>query len=289
MSKVALIVRGPSGNILYDTSKAIYGLIKSGPVEYAGRWSKYQSIFTDPMYSFRVTNAISPIVFTVGSCGRPYQSKEGNDTVFYFAGPVGGIRVYCFDLMRPIFKGPALKTRSETDSFTFNSSQMPLNIVGSNTPPPPTGPWSPPPSLQVPTNPVGGFYGGSWYHAQEEYVDRGNPGNSIAGFRCNYYDFVADPTRTKTFAAYLPWSRGCFQVGETNAASGRYSIYGEEEGCSGIGAGLIRHVFWTAPETTYTFINNQNRGGIYSLTVEPRPACMYIDTADYPYPFNPQL
>lgn len=289
MSTASLIVRNQQGEILYDTSKATYGLIKSGPVEYAGRWSKYNSIFTDLVYSFTVTNAISPIVFVVGTCGQPYQSKEGDNTVFYFAGPVAGLQVYCFDIMRPIFSGPALKTRDSSANFTFNSLQRPLAVRGVSTPPVPSGPWAPLPSSQVPTDPVSGFSGGSSFLAQEEYIDRGNPSLSVAGFRCYYYDFVADPTRTKTFAAYIPWGRGCFSLGNVNTGSSVFYVGSLAEGCGGVGSGLIRHTFWTAPETSYEGVSNQFRPGIYSLNVSPRPTSLYIDTAEYPYPFNPQL
>lgn len=283
MSKSALVVRDASGSMLYDTSKTIYGLIKSGPVEFAGKWNRYQSGMGDYIYAFRVTNAVSPVVFTVGTCGRPYQSKEGDDTVFYFSGPVSGLRVYCFDIMRPIFTGPALKTRDESSNFTFNSLQRPLNVKGTTVCPPPTGPWAPPPSAQVPTTPVG-IQGGSSYHAQAQIISQ-----MIAGFRAYYYDALIDPTRQKVFAAHIPWSRGCWILGDVNEGSGSYYIQGGDEGCSGIGGGFIRHIFWGAPETTYTSVDVRNRPGMYSLTVDPRPACMYIDTAEYPYPFNPQL
>lgn len=139
----ALIVRKPNNSILYDTSKAAYGLIKAGPVVAAGQWNRLDpnkgnkpSYFADDIYKFEVENAVSPIVFVYGKSGKPFQSMEGNKQVFYFAGPVSGIQVYCFDLMRPIFTGPALKTRGEDGGLTFNSLQFPLNVKGTSTPPP---------------------------------------------------------------------------------------------------------------------------------------------------------
>lgn len=273
MKKAALIVRNPSGDILYDTSKSIYGLIKSGPVEFHGYWSRAnQPIYTDTIYKFTVDNAISPIVFTVGNCAKPTESKEGNKHVFYFAGPVSGIKVYCFDIMAPIFKGAGLKTRAEDSSFTFNSLQRPLNVIGTSTAPPPARPWDD----KNPTSPFGG--GGTFVG---QYESRGSPW--IAGWHAWYINIQLDPSIE--YAAHIPWSRGCF------SATGNFNdlyptMSGEEEGCTGYMGG-VTHLFWAAPESSYMRVHSSTRTGIYSLSYEPRPACMYIDTSKYPYPFDP--
>lgn len=275
MAKAALIARDSAGNILYDTSKSIYGLIKSGPVEYHGTWSRLQpsggwSVFYDDIYKFVVENAISPIVFVTGACNQPQQSKEGNKHVFYFAGPVSGINVYCFDIMAPIFTGPALKTRAEDGKFTFNSLQLPLNVIGSSTPPPPTGPWSE-------TAPVAAFAGGT------SSVVVGQPtGSRLGGFRGWFWTRALDPA--KTYAAHIPWSRGCWCTGQLNSDT----IYrgSRHEGCYGQ-AGSIVHCFWTSPETTYGSLHSTTPQGITALTVDPRPSCSYIDTSQYPFPFDP--
>lgn len=278
MSKVALIVRDASGEVLYDTSKSVYGLIKSGPVVYHGLWLRQQGAianrFSDMIYKFTVDNAVSPIVFTVGDCGKPIESKEGDTHVFYFVGPVQNIKVYCFDVMRPIFNGAALKTRSEDSEFTFNSLQRPLNVIGSGEPLAPSGPWSD-------KNPVNPFIGGGNYLAQAASV-RPTP---IAGWYAWYRDTPLTPN--VEYAAHIPWSRGCFSVTYTGLYDDRYAS-GHAEGCSGR-IGGIRHLFWGAPETTYTSVYSTTPVGCYSLTVAPRPSCSYIDTAEYPYPFNPQL
>lgn len=269
MNIAALIARTENGEVLYDTSKSIFGLIKSGPVEYHGRWRRYQSIFYDNIYKFTVEGAISPLVFTVGDCGKPIQSKEGNTYVFYFLGPESfNIKVYCFDVMAPIFSGPALKTRNSAGEFTFNSLQRPLNIIGTNIPPPPSGPWSD----KVPVAPLSG---GSAYVAQ--YI-----ANPLAGWGAYGYSVALDPNIE--YAAHIPWARGCFSA--FPAGGNQTYMGGMSEGCSGYKGG-IRHVFYAAPETSYEPVHSTFPTGVYSLVYGPRPSCSYINTAEYPYPFNP--
>ncbi|MGY2183266.1 hypothetical protein [Pseudomonas agarici] len=281
-----LIARLPTGEVLYDTSKSVYGLVRSGQLtEYVGRWSKLSSVFTDDIFKFVVPRALSPIVFTHGVCGQPYQSREGDDVVFYFANPKGAVRVYAFDLMRPIFSGPALKTRDSNESFTFNSLQWPMNIAGLSTPPVPTGPWYPLPGGPQPSIAVGGFSGGNNYLAQDSEGAVGNP-TPLSGFRAHYFDRVIDAT--KNFAAHIPWSRGCAQISGTGGQFNNFYLYGMVEGCSGLPGGIVRHMFWSGAGTTYSGTSSQWQQGLYLLNTDPRPTSMLIDIGAYPYPFDPQ-
>ncbi|AEK81714.1 Hypothetical protein PFL_6271 [Pseudomonas protegens Pf-5] len=271
----ALIVRKESEEILYDTSKSVYGLVKSGPVEYHGIWRKLHpaggpSPYYDNIYKFTVENCVNPIVYVTGTCGKPFASKEGTSSVFYFAGPVEGIKVYCFDVMAPIFKGPALKTRDENGGFTFNSLQRPLNIIGTSTPPPPSPPY--------PNGRVAPFLGGYQVLVLDQPLLP-----SRAGFRGYFYTVPLNPA--KTYAANIPWSRGCWLASQL----GRDEVWqtGSQEGCSG-DTGSITHSFWTSPETTHGTVHSTTPTGWFSLTVNPRPQCTYIDVSEYPYPFNPQ-
>nr|BFD43162.1 hypothetical protein FFPRI1PSEUD_46610 [Pseudomonas sp. FFPRI_1] len=271
----ALIARDESGNVLYDTSKSIYGLIKSGPVEYAGTWRRFQpsgavSVYYDNIYKFEVEGAISPLVFVTGASNKPFQSKEGSKTVFYFAGQVDGIKVYCFDVMRPIFTGPALKTRKDDGRFTFNSLQQPLNVIGASTPP---APASFPNGTQVP------FSGGSIGVLISQPT-----GSTLGGVLWAYYTVNLDAS--KTYAAHIPWDRGCgfvSQLGSDTVFRGAV-----HEGCYGQ-QGSIVHCMWNSPETTYAGVHSTTPQGFTSLLADRRPSCSYIDTAEYPYPFNPQL
>lgn len=271
----ALIVRDESGNVLYDTSKSIYGLIKSGPVTYHGRWQRFQSggagsVYYDNIYKFEVEGAVSPLVFVTGASNKPFQSKEGNKTVFYFAGQVDGIKVYCFDIMRPIFTGPALKTRKEDGGFTFNSLQRPLNVVGTSTPP---GPVTFPNGMQTP------FSGGSVAVLIPQPT-----GSRLGGVLWAYYTVNLNPS--KTYAAHIPWDRGCgfvSQLGSDTVFRGAV-----HEGCYGQ-QGSIVHCMWNSPETTYDGVHSTTPQGFMALLSNRMPSCSYIDTAEYPYPFNPQL
>ncbi len=280
MGATALIVRDNSGSILYDTSKAIYGLIKSGPVEFIGSWNKLSpnggySVYTDFIYKFEVEGALSPILFTNGACAKPVQSREGNKSVFYFAGPVANLKVYCFDIMRPILSGPALKTRAESGRFTFNSLQWPLNVIGTTVPPPSTGVGA-----DGRLNP---FTGGRQFLISDEIFPNRQAASAGAEFRVSL-----DPS--KNYAAYIPWSRSVEWVlwdpgtGWTNPAV-RSSA---EEGCCG-GLGYVAHYMWTTPENTYDRVDVRTRPGFFNILNDRRPRSAYIDVAEYPYPFNPQL
>ncbi|MCU7645677.1 hypothetical protein [Pseudomonas piscis] len=278
MTKAALIVRKPDGTILYDTSKSIYGLIKSGPVEFDTIWRRLQPsggphIYYDNIYKFVVKNALSPIVFVVGACNQPVMSKEGSDTVFYFAGQVADIKVYCFDLMAPIFTGPALKTRAEDGVFTFNSLQHPMNIIGTSIAPPPT---------MGPSQFGNPFAGGNRRLIVPQYLG----GSYLGGYYEYYVEIFLDGS--KTYASHIPWSRGCVFQGQLPAPDTDIYRGSLHEGCYGMAGGIV-HNLWTSPETTYGNIRGGPgvQQGVTNLQVEPRPQCSYIDVSEYPYPFDP--
>ncbi|XSS65417.1 hypothetical protein ACP9OK_10770 [Pseudomonas sp. B11] len=280
MATAALIVRTPGGKVLYDTSKAVYGLIKAGPVTYHGPWYRLDpatgrpNIYADNMYKFEVENAISPIVFVYGMSGKPTQSKEGNKQVFYFGGPVSGIRVYCFDIMQPIFTGPALKTRAPDGSFTFNSLQFPLNVKGTSTPP--STQAVPNSTMIIP------FAGGGLYWWPEP------PGESpgyVAGIRSQAIRVPLDAT--KKYAAHIPWNRGVQWIGDWTNAGGHASRWqgSGAEGCYGED-GAVSHIIWASEESTFASVPAWYGVGFFNMANDRRPACSYIDLAEYPYPFN---
>lgn len=278
--KTALIARGESGNVLYDTSKSIYGLIKSGPVTYHGRWMRlrpsgggYPS-YQDSIYKFEVEGGVSPILFVYGDCGKPYQSKEGTKQVFYFAGPIGELKIYCFDIMRPIFSGPALKTRAEDGRFTFNSLQWPLNVIGASTPPPPEG---------VGGDSIRPFAGGRSGILQYPTMGSGIAGSMYARVKINL-------NASKKYAAHIPWSRGVEWVYPFETGGGHVDNFrgSGEEGCSGTDGG-VNHLIWTAPETTFGSVHTTTPVRFFNMAWDRLPRCPYIDIAEYPYPFDPQL
>ena len=147
--------------------------------------------------------------------------------------------------MAPIFTGPTLKTRAEDGTFTFNSLQWPLNVIGTSISTPPTGPWSG-------TVPVGVFAGGT------TYVVIAQPTSStLGGFSGWFWARALDPQ--KTYAAHIPWIRGCWSTGQLNSDTiYRGSLH---EGCYGQ-TGSIVHCFWKSPETTYGSVHSTTPQGI---------------------------
>ena len=152
-----LVVKKESGELLFDTSKICYGLVKSGTFTYMERWqrkylrgfdldpnkgSSWEDSFRagDDMYGFSLSQAVSPIVFIVGRGCFNGSALAGSDMYFYYSGANASTKFYCFDLMRnDIPGGPYLKTFNEAGEITFNSLQAPLNVIASMGAPAPTG------------------------------------------------------------------------------------------------------------------------------------------------------
>lgn len=267
-----LVVKKEDGSILYDTRKITYGLVKSGPVTSLGLiWRRWQpsgaaSFFYDYVYSFRVTNAIAPIVFVTGASSRPWPSREGSDIVFYFTGLVGNIKVYCFDEMQSIYSGAGLRTRRDDDVVTFNSLQYPLNVVGVSTPPPPVA------------------FGGGRYYAFNGagYSERIVIQPTAQGF----YAECTLPVKLTggiSYAAYIPWSRSMIFGAQATGAGIWYNT--SNEGCYG-GVGEINHVFAADGMGTSDSQNGYGIGVRSPPASDRQPTCSYIDTSQYPYPFN---
>lgn len=267
-----LIVKKESGEVLYDTRLITYGLVKSGPVTALGlAWRRVQpsgaaSYFYDYVYSFRVPNAISPIVFVTGASSKPWPSREGNDVVFYFTGAVSSIKVYCFDEMQNIYSGAGLRTRTDDNGVTFNSLQYPLNVLGSSTPPPPA------------------VFGGGRYYAYNGvgYFEKVIIQPTAQGF----YAECGLPIKLNantTYAAYTPWSRGLIFGSQSTGAGVWHNT--SSEGCYG-GVGEIVHVFAADGMGTSDSQNGYGIGVRSPPASDRQPTCSYIDTAQYPYPFN---
>lgn len=268
-----LIVKKEDGETLYDTRLITYGLVKSGPVTSLGlAWrrnlpSGLPGGTYDYVYSFRVPNAIAPIVFVTGASSKPWPSREGTDIVFYFTGLVGGIKVYCFDEMQNIYTGAGLRARNETDLVTFNSLQYPLNVIGVSTPP------------------VAVAVGGGRYYAYNGagYFER----PVIAPPDQGFYVECTLPVNLDaaiTYAAYIPWSRSLL-YGQATANGGRIYYNTSNEGCYG-SAGAVNHTFAADGMGTSDFVVGAMFGVRSPPASDRQPTCSYIDTSQYPYPFN---
>ncbi len=292
-----LTVRKDNGEILFDTDKITYGLVKSGNMQLIQSWSRQtlKSVHLDPtnganwnrstivappagdvLWGFTVDNARSPIVFIHGPGCLDGTIKSGNSLTFLYSGASTSTQFYCFDLMsNNMIGGPYLKTYRESDGvLTFNSLQPPLNIVHSATPTPP----SPPPSgstsvvpysgagVRVFSRQKGGMVGGVLL---EDQTDCALDIEISAGIK---------------YATYLPWSRGC---GIWDSLFSHDSAYGCVEGAYGR-VGGISFMFGAAAGTTRTYApaGPGSAGGWRDVPTDRYPIALSIDATNLPFPFN---
>ncbi|WP_446440332.1 hypothetical protein [Pseudomonas sp. 910_21] len=109
-------------------------------------------------------------------------------------------------------------------------------------------------------------------------------GSTLGGVLWAHYTVNLNPS--KAYAAHIPWDRGCGFVSQLGSSTVfRGAVH---EGCYGQ-QGSIVHCMWNSPETTYDGVHSTTPQGFMSLLSDRMPSCSYIDTAEYPYPFNPQL
>jgi hypothetical protein len=144
----SLIVRKPDGSVLFDTQYITHGLVKSAYLVADETWprkylksanlnpdqgSSWEDSFRagDQMFSITVNNALNPIVFIVGKGALQGTARSGNTLKFFYSGADGSTKAYVYDLMSDNVLGspPWLKTRRVDGSISFNSLQVPLNIV----------------------------------------------------------------------------------------------------------------------------------------------------------------
>lgn len=284
-----LVVKKESGELLFDTSKICYGLVKSGTFTYMERWqrkylrgfdldpnkgSSWEDSFRagDDMYGFSLSQAVSPIVFIVGRGCFNGSALVGSDMYFYYSGANASTKFYCFDLMRnDIPGGPYLKTFNEAGEITFNSLQVPLNVIASMGAPAPTG-----------TDRYGrryGYAGGRW-----ELVRR-----QTANVDSQAHHLIDIPLSAGVeYAACLPWSRAA-NAFLGNALTGVDGIvYGMSEGAFGRSGG-ISFMFAPAGVTTQAGTpSNQYSlpGSFEGFPVDRSPTALVINTANYPFPYR---
>ena len=289
-----LIVTKDTGELLFDTSKICYGLVKSGNFTYISNWGRRAlksaqldkndgASWTatneivagdnslDVMHGFTLTNFKSPIVFLVGPGCNVGTKVSGTTMTFYYINASPSTRFYCFDLMDDgIAGGPYLKTYNSSGVITFNSLQPPLNIVATLTPPAPPG--------------TSGFAyaGGTNQMLQTQ-------GTSASGriiyprAQCVYtYSLTAGVE----YAAHLPWARGCGLIIGTDLSPIAMASYsGCSEGVYG-GVGSVTFQMGTTGGSVYDTQINAVNGYIWSGVPALRPTALIITTANLPFPFR---
>lgn len=295
MSDPKLIVQNEAGELLFDTRKITYGMVKSGFMVSLGYWNRryfkggnvdpaiganwtpstYMDAPTtgnDAIHGFTIPRARSPIAFiTGGGALNSLSMNPDGSATFFYTGASTSSKFYCFDLMADdVPGGPFLKTRKEDGSITFNSLQPPLNVYTTLTPPPP----------QLPQGQTGGWYlpytGGSGVFVR-------NPFQGAVTYRFYY----TVPLPGGEYAASLPWTRGA-QVRAEYQQNQSKGFHGVVEGAFGVSGG-VTFCFVEAGGTPYEFGNDPQRipGTFYTgFTVDPKPTAMVISTASLPFPYR---
>jgi hypothetical protein len=285
----SLIVRKPDGSVLFDTQYITHGLVKSAYLVADETWprkylksanlnpdqgSSWEDSFRvgDQMFSITVNNALNPIVFIVGKGALQGTARSGNTLKFFYSGADGSTKAYVYDLMSDNIPGspPWLKTRRIDGSISFNSLQVPLNIVAAVQAPGPAaadqyGRYS------------GPYAGGAWQaiRYQTASVD------PIA-----HYVVDIPLAAGVEYAAFLNFSRGC--AGYWASLTGvNPQIVGMSEGAYGR-VGGISFMFGPAGATTDIGFNGfmSSPGSVGGLPTDRYPVALVVITSNLPFPFN---
>lgn len=280
-----------NGQLLFDTEKITYGLLKSGYLSFQVNWprlyhrsaqlppnegSSYaESSITDAVHGFSVTGAVAPIVFITGSgisCGS---SKSGDTTTFYFIGASPSTKFYYFDTMRNTLNGAGLKCYDESGVLTFNSLQYPLNIVARiNAPPPPT------PTVINGIAMYGVPFAGATKQATR-FISSGP-------YYCVARIFIA--IGSGEFAASTTFSRSFGQGIMDNMSSpgNPFPAYGSMQahmdGAYGA-AGGIYFMACDAARTTMLY-STTAANSYFDIPTDRYPQALVIKTDNLPFPFN---
>ncbi|MGF6127277.1 hypothetical protein QF019_002486 [Pseudomonas frederiksbergensis] len=227
----------------------------------------------DSMYGFTVTNALSPIVFIVGSGCLQGTSISGSSMTFYYACADASTKFYCFDLMADNISGTTfLKTYNTDGRITFNSLQVPLNVEGVVQAP---GPGALDPNGRYKTTYVGGS------NRQRQTAQ----GATVA--KVDSFIDIALSAGVE-FAAFLPWSRSCRINDLYSGNVFPFTQYGGAEGAYGR-VGGVSFMFGAAGGTTQSNPSVAGQSVPYSFENIPTdryPSALIIRSTNLPFPFN---
>jgi len=287
-----------TGELLFDTDLICYGLVKSGYMTYQQTWTRRTlrsaqldpnnganwfpvgvivdpAYWTDSLYGFTITGAVSPIVFVVGPGNLNGTSRSGDTITFYYSCASTATKFYCFDLMADDMVGESyLKTWNPAGDITFNSLQPPLNVVAA----------VPAPALGVPDT---GNKPSDWRNPAYSggYNVSMNSGNVSDYARISSRKDIA-LTAGVEYAAYLPWSRSCGINDPTpNHGFQAYSQHGGQEGAFGR-VGGITFMFASTAGTTEQYNVAYSTPSFFSIATDRSPTALVIETSYLPFPFN---
>lgn len=276
-----LITRKQDGSLIIDSKYICMGLVKSGYMQSFGTWQRYkrESLNTstvvpysqfDPVHGFTV-KATAPLVFVAGRSVFHRSESVGDTTTFYYGGASTGTRYFVFDLMSERVRGPKLKLRNSQGVVTLDSLQIPLNVVGTVTPPLP----------QYSNSNLQGF-GLPYSGGSTSFTGRGN-------FVTAFCTWSTNPNLGTDLAACIPWNRGANHTQDFNYGG----AFGSIEGVYGNGS-LISFIFMTEPGGNYNsfakapFPQNLVIGlpAFMHIPVDRRPEASFIDVTNLPFPYD---
>lgn len=284
-----------NGQILFDTSLICYGLVKSGYMTYLSSWTRkvLRSAQLDPnegaswttttsqsgtasadsMFGFSVQNALSPIVFIVGTGCLQGTSISGSTMTFFYANADANTKFYCFDLMADNMAGTTfLKTYDVNGRITFNSLQPPLNVSAAIQAP---GPGS----VDIYGRYITTYAGGYNVHRQT------STGGEVTKTDSRVDIAIGSGVE---YAAFLPWSRSCRINDLFPGNVFAFTQYSGAEGAYGRTGG-ISFMFGAAGGTTqaYPTVSGQATPCSFeNIPTDRYPVALVITTANMPFPFN---
>lgn len=270
-----LVLRKDSSEVIMDSNYACIGLVKSGYMQYLGQWNRYIRIAannpamvevsaSDPVYGFTV-KAKSPIVFVSGQANFQSSVRSGDNVTFYYSIASPSTKYYVYDMMSDRGSGTKLRLRDIQGNVTFDSEQIPLEIVSTKSPPPMTGSFPP-------YGGIGPYQGGS-----REIISQNPP---VVATRVSIYVGSGD------YAATIPWNRAASHTG-TTGLSGSYGcsegVYGNGNFCTFIistDAGAPGNQYFELPNGVGT------PPVIFLVPTDRAPTASLIDITGIPFPFD---
>lgn len=282
-----LIVRKTNGQILLDSSKITYGLIKSAyltqgelwPRKYlrslqldpnnGQNWAEYANGTGDRQWTITVYDCVAPIIFLVGDGCLNGISASGTTRTYIFGNASASTRAYVFDQMRDMGSGPRLRMRNANNGrITFNSFMVPLNVIAAVQAPGLGQPYNP----QRPNERVTAYAGG-----YNEQISTGSVNGQNGMFIA--YSKVNIGLGGEEYAVHLPYTRG------GNAVDG-LAYYAVIEGAYGYNGG-VTFMFGPAGGTPVSASGWGNGTHLFSNILEDRlPVALVTRTSNLPFPFN---
>jgi hypothetical protein len=286
----SLIVRKPDGSVLFDTQYITHGLVKSGYLQADETWPRryLRSINLDPnagssyddstragdqMFSITVGNAVNPICFIVGKGCLQGTARTANTVKFFYSGGDTNTKAYVFDLMNDNVAGnkPWLKTRRADGSISFNSLQVPLNILYTIQAPAPA-------ALDQYGRYTGPYSGGAWQTVRFQ--------TAAVDPQAHYVVDVGLPGGVE-YAAFLNFSRGCTGYWSGNLTGVNPQTVDMSEGAYGRVGGMS---FMFGPagagiDAAFGGIMSVP-GSVGALITDRYPIALVIATTVLPFPYG---